>query len=132
MTLNLLEKQNKKLEVFITIDDLHQQALQLVDSIQQLQDYKYPLDVRKGCRKEENDMSEEQNISSRMLKAGKKTYFFDIRETKDKKPYLLITESWFKDDQNKEPDRNNIAVFPEQAKDFALAVAVMLDQILQD
>ncbi|MFC1997824.1 DUF3276 family protein [Chloroflexota bacterium] len=75
-------------------------------------------------------MTEEQSKSSRMLKAGKKTYFFDIKETKDKKPYLLITESWFKDDQSKEPDRNNIIVFPEQAQDFVLAVAVMLDQII--
>ena len=75
-------------------------------------------------------MTDEQAQSSRMLKAGKKTYFFDIAATKDGKPYLKITETWFKDDQQKEPDRNNIVVFPEQAKDFALAVVTMLDQIV--
>ena len=77
-------------------------------------------------------MSENPEGTSRMLKAGKKTYFFDIKQTKEGKPYLLITESWFKDEPNNEPDRNNIAVFPEQAKDFALITAVMLDKIVQE
>ena len=75
-------------------------------------------------------MTDERNEPSRMLKAGKKTYFFDVKATKDGKPYLMITETWFKDDQQKEPDRNNIIIFPEQAKDFALAIVSMLDQIV--
>ena len=42
----------------------------------------------------------------------------------------MITESWFKDDKDTKPDRNNIIVFPEQAKDFAFTVTVMLDKII--
>ena len=75
-------------------------------------------------------MDEQKEDTSRTIKAGKKTYFFDIKQTGDGKPYLVITESWFKDDEGKKPDRNNIIVFPEQAKDFAIAVVAMLDKII--
>ena len=75
-------------------------------------------------------MDEQQEETNRTIKAGKKTYFFDIKQTGEGKPYLVITESWFKDDQGNKPDRNNIIVFPEQAKDFAITVVVMLDKIL--
>ena len=129
---SLIHKIENQRDIFVTIDDLRNQAQSLLSGLQILSDYKYPLEVRKGCGKEVNAMTDEREGTSRMLKAGKKTYFFDIKETKDGKPYLLITESWFKDDQQKEPDRNNIIVFPEQAKDFALAVVAMLDQIIQE
>jgi len=76
---------------------------------------------------------EEQQELSKTLKAGKKTYFFDIKETKDGKPYLMITESWFKTDkQDEEPERNNIIVFPDQAQDFAFITTVMLAKIVKD
>ena len=126
----LIENWKKNQEVYITIDDLLLQAEALRDGLQKLGEYKYPLKVRKGSRKEVTRMDEQQEISSRTLKAGKKTYFFDIKETKEGKPYLVITESWFKDDDGSKPDRNNILVFPEQAKDFALTVSAMLDKII--
>ena len=119
-------------DVFITIDDLHRHAQDLARGLQTLGGYKYPLKVRRGSRKEVKDMNAEGDSDSRMLKAGKKTYFFDIKSTKDGKPYLLITESWYKDDGGKTPDRNNIVVFPDQAKDFALAIVAMLDKIIQE
>jgi len=72
----------------------------------------------------------EQNEQSKTLKAGKKTYFFDIKEAKGGKPYLMITESWFKSGaEDSEPERNNIIIFPEQAKDFALFTTAMLAKI---
>jgi hypothetical protein len=116
--------------IFVTIDDVTRQAQALWNNLQILSGYKHPFEVRKGCGKEVNAMTDERNEPSRMLKAGKKTYFFDVKATKDGKPYLMITETWFKDDQQKEPDRNNIIIFPEQAKDFALAIVSMLDQIV--
>ena len=61
------------------------------------------------------------------------TYFFDIKKTKDGKPYLMITETWFmSDSKDREPERNNIVIFPEQAKDFAMTATVMLDKIVKD
>lgn len=77
-------------------------------------------------------MNEQPEENSRTLKAGKKTYFFDIKLTAEGKPYLIITESWFKDDEGTKPDRNNIIVFPELAKDFALTVSAMLDKIITE
>jgi hypothetical protein len=126
----LIEYLKKKQEVYVTIDDLLMQAEALRDGLEKLGEYKHPLKVRRGSRKEVTHMDEQQAVSSRTIKAGKKTYFFDIKETTDGKPYLVITESWFKDDENTKPDRNNIIIFPEQAKDFALAVSVMLDKII--
>ena len=119
-------------DIFITIDDLYQQAQNLLENIEILGEYKYPLMVRRGSRKEVKDMIEEQAKETRMIKAGKKTYFLDIKDTKEGKPYLLISESWFRDDEDEKPERNYIAVFPEQAKDFALAVVYMLDKIIQE
>jgi len=118
--------------VFITIDDLLQQAQDLVIGMKILSDYKYPLEVRKGSRKEVYAMENGQDGPSRMIKAGKKTYFFDIKKTKDNKPYLLISETWFKDEDDQQPERSHVIVFPEQAKDFAFASVTMLDKILEE
>ena len=126
------EKPKPERGIFITIDDLYQQAQNLVENIQIIGEYKHPFEVRRGSGKEVTDMVEKGKGNSRMLKAGKKTYFFDIKKTKEGKPYLLITESWFKDDEGKQPDRNNIVVFPEQARDFALVLVAMLDKIVQE
>jgi len=126
---SLFENLKKNKEVYITIDDLMMQAEALRDGLQKLGEYKHPLRVRKGSRKEVTAMDEQQIDNSRTIKAGKKTYFFDIKRTNDGKPYLVITESWFKDDENSKPDRNNIIVFPEQARDFALTLCAMLDKI---
>ena len=38
------------------------------------------------------DLSQEE-INSRVLRAGRRTYFFDVRETKASDYYLTITES---------------------------------------
>jgi hypothetical protein len=129
---SLTHNREEDQDIFITIDDLLRQGQDLLKGLRILGEYKYPLEVRRGSRKEVKDMDNVPKEKSRMLKAGKKTYFFDIKETKEGKPYLLITESWYKDDEGKKPDRNNIIVFPEQAKDFALVVAAMLDKITQE
>ena len=70
----------------------------------------------------------DQKIESRTVKAGSKTYFLDVKETKDGKPYLVITESRFKGDSN-ERERRTIIVFQENAKEFAEAVSEMTDKL---
>ena len=42
------ERNNKRKESFITIDDLARMAEELLDEIIRMSEYKYPLDVRKG------------------------------------------------------------------------------------
>jgi hypothetical protein len=65
---------------------------------------------------------------SKTLKAGAKTYFFDIKETKDKKPYLLITESRFKG-EGEERERSSILVFQQNVQDFAQAISDLAKKI---
>jgi hypothetical protein len=51
-----------------------------------------------------------QSEESVTLKARGKTYFFDIRKTKEGKPYLGITESHLKK-ESQEPQRDRKLVF---------------------
>jgi hypothetical protein len=41
----------------------------------------------------ENDMLEKEEIFSKVLRAGRRTYFFDVRATKADDYYVTITES---------------------------------------
>ena len=110
-------------EPFTTIDDLVEKARELMAGLKKLSEYKYPLDIRRGIRKEVvNNMA--GNEESLQVKAGGRTYFFDLKETKDGKPFLVITESRFKG-EGEERERNTIMVFPENAGEFADAVSRM-------
>ena len=110
---------------FTTIDDAIGLAEALLKGLNKLGEYKHPLDVRRGVvtvvDKDEN---------SKILKAGAKTYFFDLKETKDKKPFLLITESRFSGDDG-ERERNSILIFPEQAQEFAGLVSEFAEKITE-
>jgi hypothetical protein len=70
---------------YTTIDDAICIAKVLLAHLSQLGEYKHPFDVRRG-RKEVVKMVE-RDENSKILKAGSKTYFFDVKETKDGKPY---------------------------------------------
>ena len=107
---------------FTTIDDAIGLAEQLLDSLNKLGEYKHPLDVRKGRKGVEHLTDKDEN--SKILKAGAKTYFFDIKETKDSKPFLLITESRYKG-EDEDRERSSIVVFEQNVQAFAEAVADM-------
>jgi len=119
-------KHSPNQSTFITIDDLAQMAEHLLEGINQLSSYKHPLSVRKGdsFTKEVIEMTEE-NKDSKILKARSKTYFFDVRKTKEGKPYLGITESHLKKD-SKESQRSTIFIFPEDAPSFKQAFDEMI------
>ena len=42
---------------------------------------------------EENEMKEKEELFSKAVKAGKRTYFFDVKSTKNDEKYITITES---------------------------------------
>lgn len=65
------------------------------------------------------------DVESRQIRAGARTYFFDVALTSDGKRYLKITESRFKG-ENDPRERTSILVFPEQAEEF---LAVLTDLI---
>lgn len=72
------------------------------------------------------DMTEHDD--SIIVKAGSKTYFFDLKQTRDNKPYLLLTESRYKG-EGEERERVSITIFPESAAPFGQAVAEMVSRL---
>ncbi len=56
-------------------------------------------------------------VHTTMLRAGRRTYFIDVRLTKTEKLYLDITESRPSEEPNKYI-KNNIKVFYEDVKNF--------------
>lgn len=70
-------------------------------------------------------------IESKLVKAGTRTYFFDIKEAKNSKKYLALTESRLVGDKDKkEHQRSTIIIFPEQAKEFAEMVNEMTTKLV--
>ena len=67
---------------------------------------------------------------SRQIKAAGRTYFLDIAQTKEEKPYLRITES--RKGEGDKWKRASIHVFPEDAQDFATALAEILAELGQE
>ena len=51
---------------------------------------------------------------------GRRTFFFDVKETKGDKPYIKITESSIGKDGEKK--RNYMNIFDTEVKDFQKAV----------
>lgn len=72
----------------------------------------------------------ERETKSEMLKTSAKTYFFDVKETKEGKPYLVITESRLKGEGQK-PERSSIIVFQDNIQEFAELVNQMAEKIGQ-
>ena len=69
-----------------------------------------------------------ESTASKTMKAGGTTYFFDVKQAKDGKPYLVITASRFKGEGN-ERERNAIFVFQEQAQEFLATTQEMIAQL---
>jgi hypothetical protein len=107
-------------EPFTTIDDLVQLSQQLFVGLRKLGKRKHPLMVRKGRGvKKMTDQSE-----SKMVKAGATTYFFDIKLTKEKKPFLVISASRFKG-EGEARERASMTLFSEHSQAFIEALQEM-------
>lgn len=68
----------------------------------------------------------ESNKSQKLVGAGR-TYFFDIKQTRENKPYLVITES--RKVEKDKFERKAVMVFPEDAANFAKMVSKMTTKI---
>ena len=69
-----------------------------------------------------------ENNSSRTVKAGSTTYFFDVKVTNSGKSYLVITESRFKG-EGSERKRSSVVVFPEQIKEFSTTLQELVSEL---
>ncbi len=73
-------------------------------------------------------MAEKNVNESETVRAGAATYFFDVKKTKEGKPYLVITMSRFKG-EDEDRERISIVVFPEHAQDFLDAASKMVEKL---
>jgi hypothetical protein len=109
-------------EPFTTIDDILDIAKELIARLVILGQYKYPLAVRRGV----GSMNEDRQSSQ--VRAGSRTYFFDVEKTSEGNKYLRITESRFIG-EGKDRERNAIVVFPEHAGEFLSTVSEMVKKL---
>jgi hypothetical protein len=65
-------------------------------------------------------------LFSTKVTSGRRTFFFDVRNTKEEKPYLKITQSSINGDEKK---RINLAVFDSEISEFKDAVTKAVDYI---
>ena len=68
----------------------------------------------------DNGMMEKEEIYSKVLRAGRRTYFFDVRSTKADDYYLTITESkkFTHDDGSFHYQKHKIYLYKEDFADF--------------
>jgi hypothetical protein len=60
-----------------------------------------------------------ESLFSKTVKAGKTTYFIDVREAKNKNKYISIAESTLaKEGEEKKFTRKNIMIFDNQLEKF--------------
>ncbi|APY11918.1 DNA-binding protein [Seonamhaeicola sp. S2-3] len=80
-----------------------------------------------------NDMMEREEIFSKVLRAGRRTYFFDVRATKADDYYLTITESkkFTNDDGSFHYKKHKIYIYKEDFAEFKDILAEMTDFIIE-
>jgi len=80
---------------------------------------------------EYNEQGEREEIYSRPVRAGKRTYFFDVKSTKGEDLYLTITESKkrFRDDGTFFYEKHKIFLYKEDFEKFTDGLTDALDFI---
>lgn len=79
-------------------------------------------------------MMEKEEIFSKVLRAGRRTYFFDVRATKAGDYYLTITESkkFTNDDGSFHYKKHKIYLYKEDFSEFNSILAEMTDYIINE
>ncbi|MCL9808846.1 PUR family DNA/RNA-binding protein [Flavobacterium luminosum] len=81
----------------------------------------------------ENDMLEKEEIFSKVLRAGRRTYFFDVRSTKADDYYITITESkkFTEEDGSFHFKKHKIYLYKEDFAAFRDILDEMTDFVLK-
>lgn len=81
-----------------------------------------------------NDMMEKEEIFSKVLRAGRRTYFFDVRATKADDYYLTITESkkFTNDDGSFHYKKHKIYIYKEDFNEFKDILSDMTSYIIDE
>lgn len=77
---------------------------------------------------------EQEEIFSKVMRAGRRTYFFDVRSTKAGDFYLTITESkkFTNDDGSYHYKKHKIYLYKEDFNEFKGNLAEMIDYIIDE
>lgn len=81
-----------------------------------------------------NNDKDQEEIFSKVLRAGRRTYFFDVRETKASDYYLTITESKkkFAEDGNFHFEKHKLFLYKEDFEKFATGLKEAVDFIQEE
>jgi hypothetical protein len=82
----------------------------------------------------DNGMNEQEEIFSKVLRAGRRTYFFDVRSTKAGDYYLTITESkkFTNDDGSFHYKKHKIYLYKEDFEEFKNILDEMTDFVFEE
>jgi hypothetical protein len=78
-----------------------------------------------------SDSKFNQEIYSKVVRAGKRTYFFDVKSTRNEEFYLTITESKkrFEDNGNFHYEKHKIFLYKEDFEKFIGCLQEIIDYI---
>ncbi|TNF44705.1 MAG: DUF3276 family protein [Bacteroidetes bacterium] len=78
-----------------------------------------------------SDSKFNQEIHSKVVRAGKRTYFFDVKSTRNEEFYLTITESKkkFEDNGNFHYEKHKIFLYKEDFQKFTECLQGIIDFI---
>lgn len=81
-----------------------------------------------------NEMMEKEEIFSKVLRAGRRTYFFDVRATRAGDYYLTVTESkkFTNDDGSFHYKKHKIYLYKEDFEDFKSILDEMTNFIINE
>ncbi len=82
----------------------------------------------------DHGMMEKEEIFSKVLRAGRRTYFFDVRSTKAGDYYLTVTESkkFTNDDGSFHYKKHKIYLYKEDFSEFNEILKEMTDYIIDE
>ena len=82
----------------------------------------------------DNYMMEREEIHSKVMRAGRRTYFFDVRATKAGDYYLIITESkkFTNDDGSFHYKKHKIYLYKEDFTEFKDSLDEMISFIIDE
>lgn len=82
----------------------------------------------------DNGMMEKEEIFSKVLRAGRRTYFFDVRSTKAGDYYLTITESkkFTNDDGSFHYKKHKIYLYKEDFSEFKEILEEMVNYVFEE
>lgn len=82
----------------------------------------------------DNEHLEQEEIFSQVLRAGRRTYFFDVRATKAEDYYLTVTESkkFTHDDGSFHYKKHKIYLYKEDFAEFNEMLKAATDYILEE